>query len=116
MVKQACGALRQQQQQQQQTLLVASRRNSAGPSVQASSVFTYGYEYQGNNGRLVITTAHRPVLHGAGLCTVLWQGKQCFGAGWHRRALPHIPSVACHFAAHPSRRHLSASDHKKLNF
>ena len=44
-----------QQQQQQQTLLVASHCNSAGPCVQASSIFTYGYEYQGNNGRLVIT-------------------------------------------------------------
>ena len=48
------------------------------------------------------------MLHGAGLCTVLWQGKQSFGAGWHRRALPDTPSVACHFAARPSRRHMFA--------
>ncbi len=27
----------------------------ADPRLQASSVFTYGYEYQGNNGRLVVT-------------------------------------------------------------
>ena len=48
-------------------------------------------------------TAHRPVLHGAGVCFVLWQSRQSFGAGWLRHALPLTQS------ARSSRPHMSAS-------